>query len=170
MMNRATRSALALFLLGVVVLPWSVAVHAADPSPGRREAAPSHELGRRETELRRARAVTRRIPHDRRATPEVQKQATELSALLDRREQILGQLEERHKDFVDHHKADIDELEQLRDRAREVDARLRSARDDVLKASQSDVTALKETSTHAADLADALRATYFQQRRERLRH
>jgi len=167
----ASRAALAVLVLGVVAHPHAATAQTTEPSPERREGATerNRELGRRDADIRRARGVTRRILHDRRATPDVQRQATELNGLLDRREQILTQLEARHKDFVDRHKADIDELEQLRDRAREIDARLRAAREDVLKASQSDIAALKETSTHAADVADALRATYFQQRRDRVR-
>jgi len=159
---------LAALLLLVAAGPRATPAAADEPAPAQRSER-GHELLRQETDIRRARGVVRRILHDRRATPEIQQQATELNGLLDRREQILAELEARHQEFLDRHKAEIDELDTLRERARELDNRLRAARNDLFKASENDIATLKASSSRAADLAEALRATYFQQRRERRR-
>lgn len=128
----------------------------------------SQDLSRQESQIRRTRAVTRRIVRDRRASEAVKQKASELDALLDKRQQLIDRLQERQKTFTQQHQAEIDELEGLRRRAREIDDRLESARKDVLEASKDDLATLKQTSAHAADLADALRTYYLQERRGRL--
>ncbi len=119
--------------------------------------------------LRRARAVTRRIIRDRRASPEMKQQAKDLEALLDRRVELLDSLEARHKAFVANHQAEFDELDELRQRARTIDERLAAAREGVIQASEGDVNALKETSKQSADLVEALQKAYRTERRERHR-
>jgi len=160
-----TGAVLVALLLAAGVRPTSV--HPQEP-PGTQRGG-GRELTRQEIQIRRARGITRRVMHDRRATPEMQQQAKDLDALLERREQIITDLEARHKKFLDQHKTEMAELDELRKRAREIDDRLHAARSDVLKASETDIATLKESSTRAADLADALRASYFEQRRERHR-
>ncbi len=124
----------------------------------------SQDLMRQEQQIRRTRAVTRRILRDRRASETIKQQATELDTLLDKRQQLITRLQERQKTFAAQHDADMDELVKLRERARELDDRLDAARKDVLDASKDDVAALKDAATRAADLADALRAHYAQER------
>jgi hypothetical protein len=126
---------------------------------------PSLDLLRQEQQIRRTRVVTRRILHDRRASDAARRQATELDALLDKRQQLIARLQERQKSFATQHQAEIDELGDLRRRARELDERLAAARKDVLDVSKDDIAALKDAATRAADLADALRTQYAQERR-----
>jgi hypothetical protein len=122
---------------------------------------------RQEQQIRRSRHVTRRVLRDRRASPEMKQQATELQALLDRRETELAGLAARHKEFLARHEAEIDELEDLRKRARELDQRLSTARSELLKASEAEITALKLGSARASELVEALRQAYVQRRRDR---
>jgi hypothetical protein len=113
------------------------------------------DISRQQQQIRRTRVVTRRILRDRRASEEMKQQAAELDTLLDKRQQIYDRLETRHREFAAQHKADIEEL----------DDRLSTARKDVLESTAEDVAALKDASMRAADLADALRARYVQERR-----
>ncbi|MBI3770937.1 MAG: hypothetical protein HY271_20905 [Deltaproteobacteria bacterium] len=129
----------------------------------------SQDLLRQEQQIRRTRVVTRRILHDRRASDAARQQATELDALLDKRQQLIVRLQERQKSFATQHQAEIDELGDLHRRARELDDRLAAARKNVLDVSKDDIAALKDASTRAADLADALRAQYSQERRHHAR-
>ncbi len=123
------------------------------------------DLARQAGEIRRTRAVVKRILRDRRASDELKKQATELEALLDQREQIIERLQTRQKEFAAQHQAEIDELDDLRRRARDLDERLGAARKTVLDSSKDDVKTLKDVTSHAADLADGLRTRYFDERR-----
>jgi DNA repair exonuclease SbcCD ATPase subunit len=125
----------------------------------------SQDLSRQEQQIRRTRFVTRRILRDRRASETAKQQATELDALLDKRQQLIDRLQERQRNFAAQHQAEIDELLELRRRLQELDGRLAAARKDVLDGSKDDVSALKEAATRAADLADALRTYYAQERR-----
>lgn len=120
-----------------------------------------------ELRIRRARGVTRRIAHDRRASVETKQQASELEALLDRRQALLAGLDKRHEEFLAQHKAEIDELTELAQRSRELERRITDARTAAMEAAANDVKAIKETSGRALALAETLRATYLQQRRER---
>jgi DNA repair exonuclease SbcCD ATPase subunit len=132
-------------------------------------AARGRDLLVQQQQIRRVRAVTRRIMHDRRASAEMKQRATELDAVLDRRTELFAKLESRHADFVAQHKTDLDELEDLRQRARVLDERLTTARNEVVEASAADIAALKESSARAADLAQALREAYREERRARHR-
>src|SRR2546425_518454 len=80
----------------------------------RRPPARSQDLSRQGGQIRRSRTVTRRILHDRRASDEIKRQATELEALLDQREQVIARLEKQQQDFLAQHKSEIDEIEALR--------------------------------------------------------
>ena len=165
------------FAVGVVIVAIALAletrVHAQEATPRPRHAPRlqdrSQDLMRQQQQIRRTRAVTRRILRDRRAPDTVKQQATELDALLDKRQQIIARLQERQKTFAEQHAADIEELVKLRERARELDDQLGAARKDVLDASKDDIAALKDAATRAADLADALRAHYAQERGGRRR-
>ncbi len=163
-MSRAFAVVLALACLTVA----GVDARAEDPTPRPRHAPRlqdrSQDLLRQQQQIRRARVVTRRILRDRRTSDAVKQQATELDALLDKRQQLIARLQERQKTFVAQHDADMDELARLRERARELDDRLDAARKDVLDASKDDIAALKDAATRAADLADALRTHYAQER------
>jgi triphosphoribosyl-dephospho-CoA synthetase len=118
-------------------------------------------------QIRRVRSVTRRVLRDQRASPAMKQQATELAALLERREEMLAGLKAVHSEFLATHKAEIEELEAVRNRVRELSERLESARKMTLDASAGDISELKRTSKQAAETADALRASYFQERRDR---
>jgi hypothetical protein len=138
------------------------------PHAPKRAAAGPQDLSHQENQIRRSRVVTRRILHDRRASDEIRQQASELDALLDKRQEIIDKLVKEQQDFLAQHKAEIDEIEDLRKRAYDLDERLSSAREDVLDAGKADVDALKDATSHAATLADGLRERYLQERRQRL--
>jgi hypothetical protein len=176
-MRRAHQlAAVALVLLGLAGAP-----SAQEPSPnGAPDAAPERpmrqqrsverpqDLSRQENQIHRTRVVTRRILHDRRASDEIRQQATDLDTLLDKRQQAIDRLEKLQKDFLARHKAEIDEIEDLRRRAGELDERLSTARKDVIESAKGDVAALKDDTAKAAAIADGLRERYLQERRRRL--
>ncbi len=163
-----------LMLVGATLfaLAGTTAAQVAPPeAPARHRARRSMErpqdLSRQENQIHRTRTVTRRILHDRRASDEIRQQASELDALLDKRQEIIERLVKQQKDFLALHKPEIEEIEDLRRRANDLDERLSSARKDVLESSKPDVAALKDATTRAADLADGLRERYLQERRKR---
>lgn len=123
------------------------------------------DLSRQEAEIRRTRAVIKRIVRDRRASDEVKQQAADLEGLLGKRQEIIDRLQVRQKEFATQHQAEIAELDDLRRRARELDDRLGAARKSVLESSKEDVTTLKDVSARAADIADGLRTRYLEERR-----
>jgi DNA repair exonuclease SbcCD ATPase subunit len=169
-MRRAHQLALiAMVLLGLAGAP---SAQEATPEPGPERGAPhqrplehKQDLSRQESQIRRTRGVTRRILRDRRASDEIRQQATELDALLDKRQQVIDRLEKLQKDFLSQHKAEIDEIDDLRRRAQELDERLSTARKDVLESAKGEVATLKDATTRAADIADSLRERYLQERR-----
>ena len=163
-------------VIGLTVL----ALAAVAPAPGlpqparvekppRRErlADPGREFAHQEQRVRRAQGLLRRLLRDRRTSPEMKQQASDLAALLDRRNELLATLDVRYKEFIAKYKAEIDELDDLRRRAEELDRRLSAARNELLQASEGEIKTLKEGSAHAAALADALRAAQAQERRQR---
>jgi hypothetical protein len=171
-MKRAHQlAAVALVLLGLAGAPSAQQpTPNAGPSRGARPRRPverPQDLARQESQIHRTRVVTRRILHDRRASDEIRQQATELDSLLDKRQTVLDRLEKAQQDFLAQHKAEIDEIEDLRRRAYELDERLSAARKDVLESAKNDVATLKDTTAHAATLADGLRERYVQERRQR---
>jgi len=152
-------------LLTLTVVAVAIGASAQEPSPGARPLERSQDLSRQAAEVRRTRAVVKRIIHDRRASEELKKQASELDDLLDRRQQIIDRLQTRQKEFATQHQAEIEELDQLRRRARELDEQLGAARKSVIESSKEDVTTLKDVSSRAADLAEGLRTRYLDERR-----
>jgi hypothetical protein len=132
-----------------------------------RDADARRELHRQEVQLKRARRVTRRIVHDRRASAEVKRQAGELEQVLDQRERTLAEIERLHRDFVAQHRTDIDALADLRRQAMEIDRRLREARDNALKTHEAQVQSFVTGSDRAQELVDALNAAYATDKRER---
>ena len=171
-MTRLRLAAIGLVALATISFGPPLLAQAPQQTPRARRVA-SAERNRdfqfQQQALRRARAVTRRIQHDRRASPEMKQQAKDLDALLDRRVELLEGLEARHKAFVTNHQAEFDELEELRQRARTIDERLTAAREGVIQASESDVSALKETSKQSAELVEKLQQAYRAERRDRHR-
>jgi hypothetical protein len=170
-MNRSPRrrivAAALLFLAFAAVA--SQAVHAQDRPRRERGDDPQRELSSQQLRIRRGQSMARRVARDTRISPEMRQKATELTAAIDRRDQLLTALEERHRQFLAQHKAEIDELEDMRLRARELERRLGEARNDVLRASESEIVTLRQESARAAELADALRTGYLQERRDRRR-
>jgi hypothetical protein len=78
-------------------------------------------------------------------------------------------LKAAQRDFLASHGAEIEELEALRKRALVLRERLDSARNQLLTARAGEISELKRSSKQAAEIAEALRAGYFQERRERRR-
>jgi hypothetical protein len=126
-------------------------------------------LRQQQQQVQRARMLTRRVLHDKRVSPEIQQQATQLDELLTTRQGLIEQLETRHQQFVKQHQTDIDELEALRRQALAIDERLRAAREALLQSSATEITQLQEGSTRTRELIDSLRTAYDQQRRDRRR-
>jgi hypothetical protein len=171
-MTRLRLGALVLVTLATIAFAPPLTAQSPPHTPRPRRVASAErnrEFQFQQQALRRARAVTRRILRDRRASPEMKQQAKDLDALLDRRGELLESLEARHKAFVTSHQAEFDELEELRQRARTIDERLVAAREGVIQASESDVHALKETSKQSAELVEKLQQAYRTERRERHR-
>lgn len=162
---------------GVIVLVTLSVAAGAYPQPSRsqhrarreRSVDRGRELVDQERQIRRTRSVTRRVLRDRRASATMKQQATDLDALLERREQMLAGLKAAQRDFLASHGAEIEELEALRKRALVLRERLDSARNQLLTARAGEISELKHSSKQAAEIAEALRAGYFQERRERRR-
>ncbi len=134
-----------------------------------RRERPGHgkELQQIEQDIRAGRSVTKRIERDPRAPADVKQRATELDNLLDTRERTLAKLDASYRDFVARHKAELDELEDLRKRALTIDQRLGEARTQLVQTNKADIDELKRNSQQARQLIDALRSSYELDRKTR---
>ena len=161
-MNRITRGA----TIALVVL---VAAAVAGAAERNRRERPGHgkELQQMEQQIRAGRSVTKRIERDPRASAEIKQKATQLDQLLDTRERTLAKLDAQYRDFLSQHKADLDELENLRKRALQIDEKLGQARTALVQANKPDIDELKRTSQEAKELAETLRSSYEVDRRTR---
>jgi hypothetical protein len=137
--------------------------------PPRDDAERGRTLQEQERQIRTARRVTRRILRDRRASAEVKRQASELDTLLDQRAQTIKRLEAMHRDFLAQHRADVDQLAELRRRAFEIDERLRAARAALLAANEDAIAEFHQGARRVQDLIQELGATYSRDQRERRR-
>jgi len=175
-----TKGSIALLIMSMAVALAAsrVAAQAPPQPPGRppHQPHPHHarvahgkELQRIEQEIRASRTVTRRIQRDPRASASVKQQAAELDTMLNSREQALAKLQTTYRDFLAQHKADLDELNDLRHRALAIDQRLGEAREAIVQANRPEIDQLKESSEHARELAESLRAGYEADRRARNR-
>ena len=155
-------------VLAVCALVGVVGTGALAAERTRRE-RPGHgrELQQMEQQIRGGRSVTKRIQRDPRASAELKQKATELDQLLDARERTLAKLDTQYRDFLAQHKADLDELEDLRRRALVIDERLGQARQALVQANRPDIDELKRTSQQARTLAETLRSSYELDRRTR---
>lgn len=149
-------------LLGVVAAGAFAAERPRRERPGHSKA-----LQQIEQQIRAGRAVTKRVQRDRRASSEVKQQAVELDRVLDARERTLAKLDALYRDFLSRHKADLDELEDLRRRALAIDDRLGQAREALVQANQLDIDELKRSSQRARELVETLGAAYALDRRTR---
>jgi hypothetical protein len=120
-----------------------------------------------EQQIRAGRSVTKRIERDARASADIKQKATQLDQLLDARERSLAKLDAQYRDFLSQHKAELDELENLRKRALEIDEKLGQARTALVQANKPDIDELKRTSQQAKDLVETLRSSYELDRRTR---
>ena len=145
----------------VLVIGADISLSRARRPNGRRE------LHRQETQVKRARRVTKRILKDRRASDAIKQQAQELDGILSEREQMIKVLENLHRDFVAQHKADIDQLGLLRRQALEIDNRLREDRKQVMAAHAAEVETLVAGAERAEQLIGALVTEYNTHKRER---
>lgn len=162
-MNTGTMKAAAVAaLLGV----GAAGALAADKA--RRE-RPGHgkELQQIEQQIRAGRSVTKRIERDPRASADIKQKATQLDQLLDVRERTLAKLDTQYRDFLSQHKADLDELDDLRRRALVLDEKLGQARTALVQANKPDIDELKRTSQQARELVETLRSSYELDRRSR---
>jgi hypothetical protein len=107
--------------------------------------------------------------HDRRVSEGLKKQASELEQLLAERERAFETLKARHRDFMTQHQGDIAELDRLREQAKAIDDRLSDSRRLFLESSRAEINAFKRGSASAASMAESLRATYMEERREKRR-
>jgi hypothetical protein len=120
-----------------------------------------------EQQIRAGRSVTKRIERDPRASADIKQKATQLDQLLDARERTLAKLDAQYRDFLSQHKAELDELENLRKRALEIDDKLGQARTALVQANKADIDELKRTSQQAKELVETLRSSYELDRRTR---
>jgi chromosome segregation ATPase len=125
------------------------------------------QLQQIEQQIKGARIVTKRVQRDPRASAELKQKATSLDQLLDTREKTLTKLDTQYRDFLTQHKAELDELEDLRRRAIVLDERLGEARTALVQANHVDLDQLKQTSQQARDLIADLRGSYDADRRSR---
>lgn len=153
-------------LVGALLLEMGPALSQSRDKKPRMPTA-RRELHRQELQVKHARRVTRRIQHDRRASEEMKRQATELERMLSERESKITSLENLHRDFVARHRTDIDALVELRRQAIEIDKRLRSARQEVLAAHEAEVRELLAGSERAQELVGALSDAYAGEKRAR---
>ncbi len=137
-----------------------------------RRQRPGHgkELQQIEQQIRAGRSVTKRIERDPRAAADLKQKATALDQLLDARERILAKLDGVYRDFLSQHKAELDELQDLRKRALEIDARLDEARTALVQANRADLDDLKHGSQQARQLVEQLRGAYEVDRKTRRQH
>jgi hypothetical protein len=161
MSGRAARTT----AIALVVL---IAATAGAAERARRE-RPGHgkQLQQFEQQIRAGRSVTKRIERDPRASADIKQKATQLDQLLDARERTLAKLDAQYRDFLSQHKADLDELENLRRRALEIDEKLGQARAALVQANKSDIDEIKRTSQQAKELVETLRSSYELDRRTR---
>jgi len=134
-----------------------------------RKERPGHgkELQQLEQQIRAGRSVTKRIDRDPRASADIKQKATQLDQLLDTRERTLAKLDAQYRDFLSQHKADLDELEDLRRRALVLDEKLGQARTALVQTNKTDIDELKRTSQQARELVETLRSSYELDRRSR---
>lgn len=82
-------------------------------------------------------------------------------------ERTLAKLDAQYRDFLSQHKADLDELEDLRRRALVLDEKLGQARTALVQTNKTDIDELKRTSQQARELVETLRSSYELDRRSR---
>lgn len=149
-------------IVGVVAAGARAAEHARHERMGH-----GKELQQIEQQIRSGRSVTKRIQRDPRASTDVKQKAAQLDQLLETRERTLNKLDALYRDFLTQHKADLDELEDLRKRALAIDARLDQARTMLVQANRGDIDDLKRASQDARQLVEGLRSAYELDRRAR---
>lgn len=120
-----------------------------------------------EQQIRAGRSVTKRIERDPRASTDVKQKAAQLDQMLDTRERTLAKLEAQYRDFLTQHKAELDELQELRKRALALDQRLDEARTALVQANRADLDELKQNSQQARQLIEGLRGAYEVDRQTR---
>ncbi len=125
------------------------------------------DLQQIEQQIRSGRSVTKRIQRDPRASADVKQKAAQLDQVLATREQTLNKLDAQYRAFLVQHKAEIDELEDLRKRALAIDQQLDQARTAILQVNRGDIDELKRGAQEARQLVDGLRSAYELDRRSR---
>ena len=120
-----------------------------------------------EQQIRTGRSVTKRIERDPRASTDVKQKAAQLDQMLDTRERTLAKLEAQYRGFLTQHKAELDELQELRKRALALDQRLDEARTALVQANRADLDDLKQNSQQARQLIEGLRGAYEVDRQTR---
>ncbi|MCC6763093.1 MAG: hypothetical protein IT293_00375 [Deltaproteobacteria bacterium] len=151
--------AVRLLVAGVIVGAVSVGAPAAERAR-RERMGHGKELQQIEQQIRAGRSVTKRIERDPRAATDVKQKAAELAQLLDARERILAKLGASHQSFLAQHKAELDELQDLRKRALALDQRLDEARTALVQANRPDIDELERGSQQARQLIEGLRGAY----------
>lgn len=159
--------AASLLVAGTVVAAVSVGALAAEHA---RRTGHGKELQQIEQQIRAGRSVTKRIERDPRASTDIKQKAAELAQLLDTRERILARLDASYQSFLSQHKAEIDELQELRKRALAIDQRLGEARTALVQTNRPDIDELKRNSQQARQLIDGLRSAYEVDRQTRRQH
>ncbi len=153
----------ACLLFGVVAAD----VRAAEQRPRHERMGHGKELQQMEQQIRAGRAVTKRIQRDPRASTDIKQKAAQLDQTLDARKRTLNKLDALYRDFVAQHKAEIDELEDLRKRALAIDEKLDQARTTLVQSNRGDIDELKRSSQDARQLVEGLRSAYELDRRTR---
>lgn len=162
MKNLGRRLLVAGMLSGLVSAGSFAAERARREHPGH-----GKELQQMEQQIRTGRSVTKRIERDPRASTDLKQKATELDQVLDARERILTKLEGVYRDFLTQHRAELDELQELRKRALAIDQRLDEARTALVQANRGDLDELKRSSQQARQLVEQLKGAYDVDRQTR---
>src|SRR5262245_51023847 len=111
------RMTVACALVGLV----ATGTRAAEQRARRERMGHGKELQQIEQQSRAGRSVTKRIQRDPRASADIKQKATQLDQVLDVRERTVAKLDALYRDFLARHKAELDELEDLRKRALAID-------------------------------------------------
>jgi hypothetical protein len=137
----------------------------ADDDSGERDE--SKEFSRHERQVRQGRSAVRRVLRDKRASAETKRLATDLQALLDKRDKQLAHFRKEHDAFLTRHGADVTELRELGRRAREIHEKLDTDRRELVKANESQAAEFKANSAQASQILQQLRARVTEERRAR---
>ncbi|HJY80778.1 MAG TPA: hypothetical protein VKK81_06805 [Candidatus Binatia bacterium] len=113
--------------------------------------------------LERARDMAQRLLDNPNTPDDIKAKARQLTELLDKRENLVRDLDGKRQSFLQEHGPDIDELRQLRERGEVIRQKLRVARETVISENLPTLQEMRRTTREARDTALELR-NYYRQR------